>query len=87
MHKLPALQFLQINDGNSKLCGTMTGGGVAGFGRNDSGFGALASEPGTENSKFVECFRLDLRDLSAEKQGDDSACGHHVDFVRDAAVS
>lgn len=46
LHKLAGFQFFQINNGDPKLGGAMTGGGIAGFGRDDDRFGALAAETG-----------------------------------------
>ena len=86
MHKLAGFQFFQINNGDPKLGGAMTGGGIAGFGRDDDRFGALAAETVPQDGKFVEGLGLDVAGLAAEEQWDDPAGGHDVDLVQDAAV-
>ena len=87
MHELTGFQFFQINNGDSKLGSAMTGGGIAGFGRDDDRFGALAAETIPQDGKFIERLGLDVAGLAAEEQRDDPAGGHDVDLVQNAAVS
>ena len=69
MHKLAGFQFFQINNGDPKLGGAMTGGGIAGFGRDDDRFGALAAETVPQDGKFVEGLGLDVAALQLRNSG------------------
>ena len=65
----------------------MPGGCITGFRADDRSFRALASESIPKDRKFIEGLGLDIAGLAAEKQRDDTAYGHDIDLIGNAAVS
>ena len=74
-------QLIPVNNGNSKLRGTVSGCGIATSGRDDGRFRSLSTEPVSENGKLIESFRLNITDLAADEKRDDSSGCHDIDLV------
>lgn len=69
VHQLVGFQLFKIYDGNAQLGGPVAGGGVAGLGGDNGGFGALAPKTVLQNGKLVERFRLDVAGFAADEEG------------------
>ena len=79
--------LIKVDDSDPKLSGTVPGGYITGFRADDRSFRALASESIPKDRKFIERLGLDIAGLAAEKQRDDTTCGHDIDLIGNAAVS